>query len=143
MLSPLSNIAVVIRPNYESRTDLRERIGPVTEFMLFVRGGDEDAGTLSAEQAQQRIQKYIEWSQKLRERGQNLGANELAAGGQVLRSRGGEIVVDGPFTETKEAIGGYYHIQAADESEAVAIASECPVLRFGGAVEVRTIVDHS
>jgi hypothetical protein len=115
----------------------------MAEFMLFVRGGDQDAGELSAEQAQQRIQKYIAWSQKLRERGQNLGANELAGGGPVLRTRGGEIVVDGPYAETKEAIGGYYHIQAADERAAVAIASECPALAFGGVVEVRAIVDHS
>ena len=111
--------------------------------MLLIRGGDDETSGLSAEQAQQRIQKYIEWSQKLRARGQNLGANELAAGGSVLRSRGGEITVDGPFAETKEAIGGYYHIAAENEREAVAIARECPVLQFGGAVEVRAIVDHS
>ncbi len=115
----------------------------MAEFMLLIRGGDDNASELSAEQAQQRIQKYIDWSQKLRASGQNLGANELAAGGNVLRSRGGEIIIDGPFAETKEAIGGYYHISAQDEQEALAIASECPVLQFGGAVELRTIVDHS
>jgi len=115
----------------------------MAEFMLLIRGGDDDAAEVSAEQAQQRIQKYIDWSRKLRERGQNLGANELAAGGSVLRSRGGEIVVDGPFAETKEAIGGYFHVQAEDEAEALAIARECPVLHFGGVVEVRAIVDHS
>lgn len=113
------------------------------EYMLLIRGGDDDSADLSAEDAQQRIQKYIDWAQRLRERGLNLGANELAAGGVVLRSRGGEIMVDGPFTETKEAIGGYFHIRTNDEAEAVAVASECPVLEFGGAVEVRTIVDHS
>ncbi len=115
----------------------------VAEFMLLIRGGDEDAPEMSPEQAQQRIQKYIDWSRKLREQGQNLGANELAAGGVVLRSRGGEVVVDGPFAETKEAIGGYYHIQADDENAAIAIARECPALGHGGAVEVRAIVDHS
>lgn len=115
----------------------------MAEFMLLIRGGDDDAAELSAEQAQQRIQKYIEWSQNLRDQGRNLGANELAVGGHVLRRRGGEVCVDGPFAETKEAIGGYFHIRAADEREAVAIASECPVLRYGGAVEVRAIVDHS
>jgi hypothetical protein len=115
----------------------------MAEFMLLIRGGDESAATLSPEQAQQRIQEYINWSRKLREEHRNLGANELAAGGVVLRARGGEVMVDGPFSETKEAIGGYYHIAAADEEEAVEIARECPVLRYGGAVEVRAIVDHS
>ena len=115
----------------------------MAEFMLLIRGGDDDADALSAEQAQQRIQKYIDWAGKLRERGQSLGGNELASGGIVLRVRGGEVCVDGPFAETKEAIGGYFHIQAKDENEAVAIAMDCPVLDFGGAVEIRTIVYHS
>ena len=115
----------------------------MAEFMLFVRGGDDGAAELSAEEAQKRVQKYIDWSQKLRARGQNLGANELASGGPVLRSSGGEVIIDGPFAETKEVIGGYFHIQAADERAAVEIASECPSLLFGGAVEVREIIDHS
>jgi hypothetical protein len=115
----------------------------MAEFMLLIRGGDEGLADLSAEEAQQRLKTYIDWSQQLRERGQNLGANELASSGPVLRSSGGEISVDGPFAETKEAIGGYYHIQAADEREAVEIAKECPTLRYGGAVEIRQIIDHS
>lgn len=113
------------------------------EYMLFIRGGDDDAQTLSAEQAQQRIQAYIDWSRKLREENRNLGANELATSGVVLRSRGGEVVLDGPFTETKEAIGGYFHIRAADEAEAVEIAKGCPTLTHGGAVEIRAVIDHS
>ena len=115
----------------------------MAEFMLFVRGGDDGSEGLSAEEAQKRVQKYIDWSQKLRARGQNLGANELASGGPVLRSSAGEVVVDGPYVETKEAIGGYFHIRAADARQAVEIASECPALLFGGAVEVREIIDHS
>lgn len=115
----------------------------MSEFMVLIRGGDDDAAELSAEQAQQRIQKYIDWSRKLRERGQNLGANELAPGGCVLRARGGEVVIDGPFAETKEAIGGYFHIQAETEAEAIEIARECPALQHGGVVEVRAIVSHS
>ena len=115
----------------------------MAEFMLLIRGGEGDARDLSAEETQQRIQKYIDWSQRLREQNLNVGANELASGGVVLRSRNGEVFVDGPFAETKEAIGGYFHIRAEDEADAVRIARECPVLQFGGAVEVRSIVDHS
>lgn len=115
----------------------------MAEYMLFVRGGDQDAATLSPEETQQRLQKYIAWSRKLSEEQRNLGANELAAEGVVLRSRGGEVIVDGPYAETKEAIGGYFHISAADDAEAREIARQCPVLAFGGAVEVRAIVDHS
>jgi hypothetical protein len=120
-----------------------ERKLAMAEYMLFVRGGDQDAAALSPEAAQQRLQKYIDWSRRLREENRSLGANELASEGVVLRARGGEIVVDGPYAETKEAIGGYFHIAAADDSDALDIARQCPALEFGGAVEVRAIIDHS
>ena len=50
---------------------------------------------------------------------------------------GGFTVTDGPFAETKEALGGYYLIEAADLDEALAIARQVPA-RFGG-VEVRPV----
>ena len=51
---------------------------------------------------------------------------------------GGFTVTDGPFAETKEALGGYYLIEAADLDEAITIARQVPA-RFGG-VEVRPIM---
>jgi len=73
------------------------------------------------------------------------GANEKAlAGGNALQPtttattiRGG-VVTDGPFAETKEALGGYYLIEAADLDEALAVAKQVPA-RFGG-VELRPIM---
>jgi hypothetical protein len=50
---------------------------------------------------------------------------------------GGFTVTDGPFVETKEALGGYYLIEAPDLDAAVSIAKDCPA-RFGG-VEVRPV----
>jgi hypothetical protein len=50
-----------------------------------------------------------------------------------------DIVTDGPFVETKEALGGYYVIEAADLDQALAIAKVCPA-PYGG-VEVRPIMD--
>ncbi|MDP9116441.1 MAG: YciI family protein [Actinomycetota bacterium] len=60
-----------------------------------------------------------------------------------IRSDGadGFTVTDGPFVETKEALGGYYLIEAADLDEAIAIAKQCPA-KFGG-VEVRPIMVFS
>jgi len=52
-------------------------------------------------------------------------------------SSGGYIVTDGPFAETKEALGGYYLVEAADLDEALALAKQIP-MPFGG-VEVRPI----
>ncbi|HEY0870533.1 MAG TPA: YciI family protein, partial [Acidothermaceae bacterium] len=50
-----------------------------------------------------------------------------------------DIVTDGPFVETKEALGGYYVIEAADLDQALAIAKACPA-PYGG-VEVRPIME--
>ncbi len=51
----------------------------------------------------------------------------------------GDVVTDGPFVETKEALGGYYLIEADDLDHALRIAKECPAPR--GGVEVRPIAE--
>jgi hypothetical protein len=65
------------------------------------------------------------------------GGNALQPTGTATTIRGG-VVTDGPFTETKEALGGYYLIEAADLDEAIAVAKQVPA-KFGG-VEVRPIL---
>ena len=111
----------------------------MTQFMLLIRGGDDATRDYTPEQYQQVIQRYIEWSQQLRREGRNHGGDELKAGGKVVRMRGGQAIVDGPYAETKESIGGYFIIEAADLDEAAEIAKGCPVLLHDGVVEVREI----
>ena len=53
----------------------------------------------------------------------------------------GQMVTDGPFTETKEALGGFYLIEAADLDQALAFAKQCPALT--GGVELRPVLDTS
>ena len=69
------------------------------------------------------------------------GGNALAPSGaatSIRRDGSGELTVtDGPFVETKEALGGYYLIEAADLDEAIAVAKQVPA-HFGG-VEVRPV----
>jgi hypothetical protein len=65
------------------------------------------------------------------------GGNALQPTATATVIRGG-VVTDGPFAETKEALGGYYLIEAADLDEAIAIAKQVPA-RFGG-VEVRPVL---
>jgi hypothetical protein len=117
----------------------------MAQFMLLIRGGQDAAGsqTMTPEQVQQALQQYFAWSDTLQREGRLIGAEELASGGKTVRMQGGQIVVDGPYAETKDAIGGYYLIEAADEDEAAEIAKGCPTLNYGGFVQVRGIVDHS
>jgi hypothetical protein len=59
---------------------------------------------------------------------------------RVEGARGGNVITtDGPYAETKEALTGYYLIEAADLDEAVAIAAELPAA-WAGAVEVRPVI---
>jgi hypothetical protein len=58
--------------------------------------------------------------------------------GTATSVRGGGEVTDGPFAETKEALGGYYLVEAPDLDTALAVAKLCPA-RFGG-VEVRPVM---
>jgi hypothetical protein len=53
------------------------------------------------------------------------------------------VITDGPFVSTKEAIGGYFVIEADDLDAAIAVAARIPAARLGGAIEVRPVVDFS
>ena len=58
----------------------------------------------------------------------------------VRVENGNALTTDGPFAETKEALGGYYLIEAEDLDAAIELASRIPAARMGGAVEVRPVV---
>jgi hypothetical protein len=66
------------------------------------------------------------------------GGNALQPTGTATSIRGGSTVTDGAFAETKEALGGYYLVEAPDLDAAIAIAKDVPA-RFGG-VEVRPVM---
>ena len=80
---------------------------------------------------------YHAFSATYKQSGHVLGGNALepTATATTIRS---DIVTDGPFVETKEALGGYYLIEATDLDQALAVAKLCPA-PYGG-VEVRPIM---
>ena len=57
----------------------------------------------------------------------------------VRVEEGRMVTTDGPFAETREAVGGYFLVEADDLDAALAIAAKVPATRFGGAVEVRPV----
>ena len=67
------------------------------------------------------------------------GGEALAAVATATSIKGGGTVTDGPFVETKEALGGFYVVEARDLDHALEIATLCPA--GGGGVEVRPVVD--
>ncbi|HXU75541.1 MAG TPA: YciI family protein [Methylomirabilota bacterium] len=107
-------------------------------FMLLLRGGIDDS-TLSPEQLQQLISKYFAWMEKLRALDRYEGGEPLEDETKFLSGPGEHKVTDGPFTEAKEVVAGYFILRARDLKEAAEMARGCPILENGGTVEVRPI----
>jgi hypothetical protein len=73
------------------------------------------------------------------------GGNQLQPASTATTVRvedGRTLTTDGPFAETKEALGGYYLLEADDLDAALEIAGRIPAARMGGAVEVRPVVER-
>jgi len=108
------------------------------DYLLLFRGSDWYKG-LSPEEMQQVATQWMAWFNRLTEQGKAIAGNPLEPGGQVVSWRNGRVAVDGPFAESKEAVGGYFLLRVRDQAEAVDIAKECPGLPFGALVEVRPV----
>ena len=106
--------------------------------MLLLRGGVSNRD-LSPDQLQRQIERYMNWIEQLRRDGHFVAAEPLAETGKVLSGQDGNTVTDGPFTEAKEEVGGYFIIRASDLQAAVELAKGCPIFRNNGTVEVRPI----
>lgn len=106
--------------------------------MLIFRGTDWYQG-LSPEQMQQVGDQWMAWFNRLKEQGKAIAGNPLEREGRVVSGKNGRVVSDGPFAESKEAIGGYFLLKVSTLDEAVAIAQECPGLPYGIRVEVRPV----
>ena len=114
------------------------------DYMLLLYDNPTDFSDLSPEEMQAIIGKYTAWRDRLAEEGRLVGSDKLTDGeGRVLKGANGDLrVTDGPFSETKEVIGGYFTIKAADYDEAVEVSKGCPHLGFGGTIEIREIEVH-
>jgi hypothetical protein len=91
------------------------------------------------------MEEYNAYSQMLRDRGAFVSGEALqpTATATTVRVRDGQtITTDGPFAETKEALGGFYLIEAKDLDEALALGGACPGAKWGS-IEVRPIVDFA
>jgi hypothetical protein len=106
-------------------------------YMLLLYDDPSNWPKLSPEEMQKATEKYMEWGRKPFTRdGKRLGADT----GKVIRATDGRArATDGPYSETKEILGGYYTIEAANYDEAVQLSLEHPHLEYGGTIEVREV----
>ena len=105
--------------------------------MLLFRGNDW-LKNLSSEEKQKVTDQWMAWFRRLTEEGKAIAGNPLERDVKIVSGKN-RLVSDGPFAESKEAIGGYFLLDVASFDDAVAIAQECPGLPYGVKVEVRPV----
>ena len=111
------------------------------EFIIFFRGSQWDKD-LSPEEIQKAMGQFMGWFERLREEGRLKAGQPLERQGKIVSGKKGRTVADGPFAESKEAVGGYFLLTVADIDEAVEIAQQCPILEYGSTVEVRPVAEQ-
>lgn len=110
-------------------------------FMLLIIEPTGQREARTPEEGQAAYAAMVKFADALREQGLLLGANALkhaSSGARVQRHEGKVRTMDGPFSEAKEMIGGYYLLDCGSLAQAKAIAAECPAAQWA-TVEVREI----
>jgi hypothetical protein len=111
------------------------------QYMPAIYGDERAAESTPREQMTEIINAYMAYTQALQDAKALVGSNRLkptSAATAVRTTNGQTKVLDGPFAETKEQLGGYYLIDVPDLDAALSWAKRCPAARYG-TVEVRPI----
>ncbi|HVZ80737.1 MAG TPA: YciI family protein [bacterium] len=109
-------------------------------YLFWNKGGKMRLDSASPEEVQRMMQKWMGWVDQLKKSG-NLKETgmPLEMTGKTVRGSG-KAVVDGPYPETKDAVGGFMVVTAKDLDEAAELAKGCPILDMGdNSVEVRPV----
>ena len=110
----------------------------MSEFVFLFRG-DEMNG--SPDQMQKQMQRWGEWMKDLTTKGHFKGGQPLERGGLVVDRN--KSIIDGPYAEAKDLVGGYMLIECKDLKEASELSKGCPTFLSGGFVEVRPVMKMS
>ena len=114
-------------------------------YMCVIYDEEAKIGTMSKEEGDAFMGEYFAFTEGIKNSGHYVSGEALhpVATATTVRVRNGRVsTTDGPFAETKEQLGGYYLIEAADLNEAIQVAAKIPSARLGS-IEVRPVVDFS
>lgn len=112
------------------------------QYMLLIYGEEAMWEGLAPEKVSEVMGAYFAYTEALAKSGKLKAGDELqpiATAKTVSRLGGKHSVVDGPFAETKEQLGGYYLIEADSIEDALDWAAKCPGAEYGR-IEVRPVV---
>ena len=111
------------------------------KYLLLIYANESGIQSASKEQAGQMLAAYGAYTEATKKAGVHVDSNRLrpASAGTTVRVRNGKTeVLDGPYAETKEQLGGYYMIDVPDLDAALSWAARCPGASHG-TMEVRPI----
>ena len=108
-------------------------------YMLLILEKSEDRRSRPTDVGREAYEQMLRFAADLKARGLHLASNALTSDGTRVQVRGGKrSVIDGPFAEAKEMVGGFFLLDCRTKEEAVAIAKECPAVDWA-TVEVREV----
>jgi hypothetical protein len=116
--------------------------GDEMKFLFLIHGDDEAESAMTPDERRAIVGQHMAYAEMLRERGAYVLGEALEGSASATVVRPGEkpFVTDGPFAETKEALGGFYVVECASREEALELAGKVPPSP-GAAVEVLPIVE--
>lgn len=109
--------------------------------MLLIHEPIGQRATRSDAEGRAAYERMLRWGEELKERGLLLAAESLASTESAVRvtvPAGKARIVDGPFAEAKEMVGGFFMVNVVSRDEAIALAAECPAAEWA-TVEVRAL----
>jgi hypothetical protein len=113
---------------------------PMADYMLLIVEDPAQRGTRTQAQGEQVYDQMLKFGAELKRRGKLKAAESLSspdsATTRVQVRDGAARLMDGPFAEAKEMVGGFFLVDVADRAEAVALARECPAAQWA-TIEVR------
>jgi hypothetical protein len=114
----------------------------MAKFLFVYRRGSDAADKMTPEQLQQSMKKWEAWINEGFQKGWMVDPGDgLTQEGRVVNGK--KVVMDGPFVEAKEIVGGFSIVQADTINAAAEIAKGCPGLQSGGTVEVRVLAGYT
>jgi hypothetical protein len=110
----------------------------MSEFVFLYRGGERANSPAEGEKV---MQKWVAWMTELGQNGHMKDRGQpLEETGKVVRGKQ-KVVTDGPYTESKDLVGGYTLIEAKDLAQAAELSKGCPIFETGGLVEIRPVME--
>jgi len=109
--------------------------------MLLIHEPTTQRATRSESEGRATYERMLRWADNLKERGLLLAAESLASldtAARVTLAAGKPRIVDGPFAEAKEMVGGFFLLNVDSREQAIALATECPAAEWS-TVEVRAL----